>query len=134
MYKIKKSDPIALFKNIFHVILWIYILIFIFYLSIMVTFYFITRKCSNDIKWQNTNNTVLNFERWYIYQMSINDNHTCKKMKIQGMMNRLIYWLSEEIMFVMIYQYHHCYVLLFVRRQHNLKKNIFVRESTLFTI
>ena len=55
-------------------------------------------------------------------------------MKIQGMMNRLIYWLCEEIMFVMIYQCHHCCVLLFVRRQHNLKKNIFVRESTLSPI
>ena len=134
MYKIKKYDPIALFKNIFHVLLWIYILILIFSLSTMVTFYFITRKYSNDIIWQNTNNTVLNFERWYIYQMSINDNHTCKKIKIQGMMNWLIYWLFEELMFVMIYQCHHCCVLLFVRRQHILKKNLFVRESTLFPI
>ena len=46
-------------------------------------------------------------------------------------MNRLIYWLSEELMFVMIYQCHHCCVLLLVRRQ---QKNIFVRESTLFSI
>ena len=49
-------------------------------------------------------------------------------------MNRLIYWLCEELVFVMIYQCHHCCVLLLVRRQHNLKKNIFVRESTLFPI
>ena len=35
-------------------------------------------------------------------------------------MNRLIYWLSEELMFVMIYQCHHCCVLLFVRRQQKI--------------
>ena len=46
--------------------------------------------------------------------MSINDNHTCKNVKIQGMMNRLIYWLSEELVFVMRYQCHHYCVLLFV--------------------
>ena len=69
--------------------------------------------------------------RWYIYQYGINDNHSHKKMKIQGMMNRLIYWLSEELIFVMIYQRHHCQMLLLVRRQ---QKHIFVRESTLFTI
>ena len=69
--------------------------------------------------------------RWYIYQYSINENHGYKKTKIQDIMNWLIYWLSEELMFVMIYQCHHCCVFLLVRRQ---QKNIFVRESTLFTI
>ena len=63
--------------------------------------------------------------RWYIYQYGINDNHSYKKTKSQGIMNRLIYWLSEELMFVMIYQCHHCCVLLLVRRQQNLWKIYF---------
>ena len=65
----------------------------------------------------------------YINMASMNPSDN--KMKIQGMMNRLIYWLFEELIFVMIYQCHHFNMLLFIRRQ---QQNIFVRESTLFPI
>ena len=44
-------------------------------------------------------------------------NQSDKKMKIQGMMNRLIYWLDEELEFAVIYQCHHCCMLLLVRRE-----------------
>ena len=69
-----------------------------------------------------------------IYINMASMNKIDKRMKIQGMMNGLIYWLSEKLVFVMIYQCNYCCVLLFVRRQHNVKKIFFVRESTLFTI